>query len=127
NLGATLFDIIVKMAQMVLSFNNAVLSGGGIKGVFDALGKSFSWVGDRIGDLVGQLGTLTGKIGEVWDILRTGEAAANGSFDKDSKIVKWLVAISDAAKSVVNSIGSIEISLSPITSGIGKFFAGIGT
>ncbi len=125
NLGTNLLNILENLARMNISFNESVLNSQMLRGSFENLGGVFSWIGDRIGDIISSLSNLGRSITEMWTILSTGEAVANGTFDKDSKIVAWLIAVSDSVKSVITNMQNLELSLKPVADTFDSFFSAV--
>jgi hypothetical protein len=127
NLGSNLLGMLESLAKINISFNNSILNGQGFKTSLEGLGGVFSWIGDRLGDLTGGLSKFGKSMLEVWTILSTGQATADGMFDKDSKVVVWLAAIGSATKSVISSITSLNLSLAPVRETFNSFFSAISS
>lgn len=127
NLGSNLLDLLEKFAKMVISFSDTILNGKALRIVMDNIGDGFSWLGDRLGDIVDDFSKLGAIVSEFFTVLTSGKAITDGVFSNDSKVVGWLTSINKASKSVIDDISSINLSLSPVVEGFGSFFSKIGS
>lgn len=125
NLGANILSIFERLASMNIAFNEMILNGDGIKGVFQEVGNVFSWVGDRIGNVIDGFTRLTKSITDSWSVLSNGKSATNEVVFENSKMMVSFVAVNEAIKSIIKSIKSMDLSLKPISDSFVSFFTTI--
>lgn len=121
-----LVGFLAYIAKMVIAFTESVRAGDDVKSSFSGLSGIFAAVGGAINWLVKSFSTLGTTISEVWNVLASGKASANGPWSENSTIVKGLLSIRKGFQSLVSYIGSLDISLSSIGAGIKNFFTSIG-
>lgn len=125
NIGVNLLSILEKLAKMNIAFNETILNGHMVDGVFNRLGVVMSWVGNRISDVIEGVVRFSDIISEAWKALSSGDTASNQVLTSNSKIAVSLVAIGGAIKSVINGIENIHLSLKPVSDSFNSFFSAL--
>jgi hypothetical protein len=125
-LGSKILELISKVANIPINFNEAVDSTSMLSSAMDFLKTVASGVADGLENVVDVLISFAESMGEVWSVLTTGELTDNGPWEKDSKLVKWLQGVREGFKAITEYISSIQWSLEPVINAFSKFFGFIG-
>ena len=119
DLGGNLLDILVKIAEMAISFNESVKEGNALTKIIDGLGKVLGTVGGYIGQAISSISNLSGSlrenlgktiewIGEKLKPLKSLFKEVFGDMGGDDLLgAGTLVGIAVVVKTIVDKIGDL--------------------
>jgi tape measure domain-containing protein len=92
------------VVNLVASFADAVKKGKDFSSIMGGLKGVFRTIGNAIGNVVKKVMIFGDAVNEAWDILTKGKFTGKGPWGEDSKIVKKLFNIRDAAVKVASGV-----------------------
>lgn len=122
-LGSKIVELIARVAQIPIAFNNASDSGKSFGSAMEFLKKIASNVSTALEFIVDGLISFVDTVAMAFGVLSSGEVS-DGPW-KDTKIVDWLVKVRDGFSSFSDAVGSINWSA--IGASFVNFFKSIKT